>query len=203
MVFSPRGRRRRIFARQRTCARNPPARESRLVLQPLRARKGCNTSLGLAWRRVVPLAKLVICSRLATRWRLAVWPIVGCVWCGTNSTPCAAELRTRASIPGREAWRGRRVVGTLRTFKVGLHQCPSERNGQMSGCSESRSPSLVPLAVEAGAIARGFSPTALELTAETDSALGAKGNRTIGPSSRRCPLAHSPGSIPDRQSVGV
>jgi len=51
---------------------------------------------------------------------------------------------------------------------VGLHQCPSERNGQMSGCSASSSPSLVPFAVQTGAKAPGFSPTAPEFTAETD-----------------------------------
>ena len=37
--------------------------------------------------------------------------------------------------------------------------------------SASSSPSLVPLAVQTGAKARGFSPTAPEFTAETDSPL--------------------------------
>jgi len=39
----------------------------------------------------------------------------------------------------------------------------------MSGCSASSSPSLVPFAVQTGAKAPGFSPTAPEFTAETDS----------------------------------
>src|SRR6516162_1962830 len=40
------------------------------------------------WRGIVSFHSqgFVIYSRLATRWGLAVWPIVGCVWCGTNST---------------------------------------------------------------------------------------------------------------------
>ena len=41
----------------------------------------------------------------------------------------------------------------------------------MSGCSASSSPSLVPFAVQTGAKAPGFSPTAPEFTAETDSPL--------------------------------
>src|SRR5215475_14083183 len=41
----------------------------------------------------------------------------------------------------------------------------------MSRCSASPSPSLVPLPLETGAQVQGFSPTALEFTAETDSAL--------------------------------
>jgi hypothetical protein len=41
----------------------------------------------------------------------------------------------------------------------------------MSGYTANPSPSLVPLAVQTGAKARGFSPTAPEFTAETDSPL--------------------------------
>lgn len=41
----------------------------------------------------------------------------------------------------------------------------------MSGCSASSSPSLVPFAVQTGAKAPGFSPTAPEFTVETDSPL--------------------------------
>src|SRR5215472_13233223 len=60
-------------------------------------------------------------------------------------------------------------------FQVGLRQCPSERNGQMSGYTANPFPSLVPLPVQTGAKARGFSPTALESTAETDSPLEGAG----------------------------
>src|SRR5215471_8651528 len=45
----------------------------------------------------------------------------------------------------------------------------------MSRCSASPSPSLVPLPLETGAQVQGFSPTALEFTAETDSALEGTG----------------------------
>ena len=45
----------------------------------------------------------------------------------------------------------------------------------MSGCSASSSPSLVPFAVQTGAKAPGFSPTAPEFTAETDSPLEGAG----------------------------
>ena len=41
----------------------------------------------------------------------------------------------------------------------------------MSRCSASSSPSLVPFAVQTGAKTPGFSPTAPEFTAETDSPL--------------------------------
>ena len=78
-----------------------------------------------------------------------------------NGAPAQAYQAVTLARPG--------VVGTLRTLEVGLHQCPSERNGQMSRCSASSSPSLVPLAVQTGAKAPGFSPTAPEFTAETDS----------------------------------
>src|SRR5215472_1655813 len=60
-------------------------------------------------------------------------------------------------------------------FQVGLRQCPSERNGQMSGYTANPFPSLVPLPLQTGAKARGFSPTALESTAETDSPLEGSG----------------------------
>jgi len=45
----------------------------------------------------------------------------------------------------------------------------------MSRCSASSSPSLVPFAVQTGAKAPGFSPTAPEFTAETDSPLEENG----------------------------
>jgi len=45
----------------------------------------------------------------------------------------------------------------------------------MSGCSASSSPSLVPFAVQTGAKTPGFSPTAPEFTAETDSPLEGDG----------------------------
>ena len=45
----------------------------------------------------------------------------------------------------------------------------------MSRCSASSSPSLVPFAVQTGAKAPGFSPTAPEFTAETDSPLEGDG----------------------------
>src|SRR6516162_9001665 len=45
----------------------------------------------------------------------------------------------------------------------------------MSGCSASSSPSLIPFAVQTGAKAPGFSPTAPEFTAETDSPLEGDG----------------------------
>src|SRR6516225_12185610 len=43
-----------------------------------------------------------------------------------NGAPAQAYQAVTLARPG--------VVGTPRTFEVGLHQCPSERNGQMSGC---------------------------------------------------------------------
>src|SRR6266567_3927000 len=45
---------------------------------------------------------LVVWSWLAARWRLAIWPIVGWVWCGTSSTPwaCASAMqRERPVMP--------------------------------------------------------------------------------------------------------
>jgi len=80
-----------------------------------------------------------------------------------------------SGISGRDHWRDRRVVWTLRTFEVGLDQCPAERNAQMSGCPASPSCSLVPLAVQTGAKARRLSLTALEFSAETDSPLEGTG----------------------------
>src|SRR5687767_15130475 len=38
-------------------------------------------------------------SFVAARWRLAMWPIVGCVWCGTNSAPCAWASAAQRSMP--------------------------------------------------------------------------------------------------------
>src|SRR5215472_8275484 len=51
----------------------------------------------------------------------------------------------------------------------------------MSRCSASPSPSLVPLPLETGAQVQGFSPTALEFTAETDSALEGDGFELLVP----------------------
>ena len=53
----------------------------------------------------------------------------------------------------------------------------------MSGCSASSSPSLVPFAVQTGAKAPGFSPTAPEFTAETDSPLEQAGFEPLVPPS--------------------
>src|SRR5262245_53130577 len=51
----------------------------------------------------------------------------------------------------------------------------------MSGYSTSPSRSLVPLAVQTSAIARGFLPTAPEFTAETDSPLEGSGFELVVP----------------------
>src|SRR5262244_1955346 len=51
----------------------------------------------------------------------------------------------------------------------------------MSGYTANPSPSLVPLPVQTGARARGFSPTALESTAETDSPLEGNGFELVVP----------------------
>ena len=56
----------------------------------------------------------------------------------------------------------------------------------MSGCSASSSPSLVPFAVQTGAKAPGFSPTAPEFTAETDSPLEGAGFEPSVPRERVC-----------------
>src|SRR5262249_45111494 len=69
----------------------------------------------------------------------------------------------------------RSALMVRRSPQVGLRQCPLERNGQMSGHTTNPFPSLVPLPVQTGAKARGFSPTAPEFTAETDSALEGDG----------------------------
>ena len=45
---------------------------------------------------------LVACSWVAAMCRLAMWPMVGWVWCGTSSTPCAwhkAAQRSRPVMP--------------------------------------------------------------------------------------------------------
>ena len=57
----------------------------------------------------------------------------------------------------------------------------------MSGCSASSSPSLVPFAVQTGAKAPGFSPTAPEFTAETDSPLEEAGFELSVPPVKRRP----------------
>ena|SRR5215467_8459193 len=63
----------------------------------------------LAWRRVVPLARL--CHiRLAARWRLAVWPIVGCVLHRLLEPPIADFFenpgrRERRRRPSSRYWR--------------------------------------------------------------------------------------------------
>src|SRR5215813_7938555 len=51
----------------------------------------------------------------------------------------------------------------------------------MRGDTANPSPSLVPLPVQTGAKARGFSPTALESTAETDSPLEGTGFEPLVP----------------------
>src|SRR5258707_574398 len=59
----------------------------------------------------------------------------------------------------------------LLAFKVGLPQRPSERNGQKGRVRSQLVPSLVPMPAQTAAKMRGSPPTALECSAETDSAL--------------------------------
>jgi hypothetical protein len=51
---------------------------------------------------------------------------------------------------------------------VGLHQCPSERNGEGAPVRSLRVPSHVPSHPQTAAKVRGFSPIASRFTAETD-----------------------------------
>src|SRR5437588_11710735 len=41
----------------------------------------------------------VVCNWLAATCRLAMWPIAGCVWCGTSSTPCASASAAQRIMP--------------------------------------------------------------------------------------------------------
>jgi hypothetical protein len=52
--------------------------------------------------------------------------------------------------------------------EVGLHQCPSERNGEGVPVRSLRVPSHVPSHPQTAAKVRGFSPIASGFTAETD-----------------------------------
>ena len=52
--------------------------------------------------------------------------------------------------------------------EVGLHQCPSERNGEGVPARSLRVPSHVPSHPQTAAKVRGFSPIASGFTAETD-----------------------------------
>ena len=63
------------------------------------------------------------------------------------------------------------VADDLNFPKVGLPQCPSEKKGETAPAWVRHVPSLVPVYAQSAAKPRASPPTALELTAETDSAL--------------------------------
>jgi hypothetical protein len=58
---------------------------------------------------------------------------------------------------------------------VGLHQCPSEKKGKVVPRCARHVPSHVPVHAQSAAKPRGCLPTAMELTAETDSPLEQSG----------------------------
>src|SRR6202023_1760508 len=65
--------------------------------------------------------------------------------------------------------RGRASFANGQNFReVGLHQCPSERNGEGGPVRRLRVPSHVPSHPQTAAKVRGFSPIASGFTAETD-----------------------------------
>jgi hypothetical protein len=64
-----------------------------------------------------------------------------------------------------------RVLGMLLTFKVGLRQRRSEKNGQKGRLRSQLVPSLVPMPAQTAAKMQDSPPTAAERSAETDSPL--------------------------------
>jgi hypothetical protein len=72
---------------------------------------------------------------------------------------------------------------------VGLHQCPSERNGEGVPVRSLRVPSHVPSHPQTAAKVRGFSPIASGFTAETDWLLEQSGFELWVP-----PACDAPGS---------
>jgi hypothetical protein len=54
----------------------------------------------LARRRVIPLTRLCHMQQACGKMEIGgVWPIVGCVWCGTSSTPCASANAAQRNMP--------------------------------------------------------------------------------------------------------
>src|SRR5205085_3222674 len=70
--------------------------------------------------------------------------------------------------------------------EVGLHQCPSERNGEGGPVRRLRVPSHVPSHPQTAAKVRGFSLTASGLTAETDWLLEQAGFELVVPLAGKC-----------------
>jgi hypothetical protein len=71
--------------------------------------------------------------------------------------------------PGRGPAAAARYLHTVRNFQeVGLHQCPSERKGEVVPVRHLHVPSRVPSHPQTAAKVRGFSLTAAGFTAETD-----------------------------------
>src|ERR1700752_3800697 len=73
--------------------------------------------------------------------------------------------------------------------EVGLHQCPSERNGEGVPVRSLRVHSRVPSQPQTAAKVRGFSPIASGFTAETDWLLEGDGFELSVPGRRRHPSA--------------
>jgi hypothetical protein len=78
--------------------------------------------------------------------------------------------------------------------EVGLHQCPSERNGEGVPVRSLRVPSHVPSHPQTAAKVRGFSPIASGFTAETDWLLEEDGFELLVPLSDAA-IAKSRGSL--------
>ena len=77
--------------------------------------------------------------------------------------------------------------------EVGLHQCPSERNGEGVPVRSLRVPSHVPSHPQTAAKVRGFSPIASGFTAETDWLLEEGGFELVVPLLRKALPRCQPG----------
>src|SRR4029077_19457156 len=90
---------------------------------------------------------------------------------GPSSTNCSqAKPQLRTDVPQTAAPdRGRASFANGQNLReVGLHQCPSERNGEGVPVRSLRVPSHVPSQPQTAAKVRGSSPIASGFTAETD-----------------------------------
>src|ERR1700730_14491042 len=85
-------------------------------------------------------------------------------------------MRTAQPCSGRSLQPGLSAVADDPAFpKVGLPQCPSEKKGRTAPARARHVPSLVPVHAQSAAKPRASPPTAMEFTAQTNSALEGDG----------------------------
>jgi hypothetical protein len=86
------------------------------------------------------------------------------------------NMRTAQPCSGRSLQPGLSAVADDPAFpKVGLPQCPSEKKGRTAPARARHVPSLVPVHAQSAAKPRASPPTAMEFTAQTNSALEGDG----------------------------